>query len=101
VALAPFTLAFHLLTAGGSVWHSLAIRIAARAIVVAALVVGLALSFFLFPSRIFALVLFTNALWLELIFGPYYAVSRNVVAAATLEALWLGWQFAVVLPISL
>lgn len=101
LALAPFTLAFHLLTAGGSPWRSAGVRILGRGIILAVLSLGILLELFFFQTRLFIGVLFVNVLWLELIFGPYYAISRNVIVAATLEALWLGWQLAVVLPISL
>lgn len=100
-ALSPFALAFHLLAAGGSTLRSLALRVAARGIVVAALAAGLVLDFFYFPSRMFTVVLAVNAIWLELVFVPYYARTRNVLSATAIEALWLGWQLAVVLPISL
>jgi dienelactone hydrolase len=99
--LIPFTLAFHLLTAGGSHWRALGTRLLGRAIVIAAISVGLAFEMFGFPTRMFLSVLVVNVLWLELIFGAYYASSRNVLAAAILEAFWLGWQFAAVLTVSL
>jgi len=101
VALLPFTLGFHLLTAGGPPWRGSLVRVLARLLVVAAFSLGIAVGIFGFPLRVFTLVLVVNAVWLELLFGAYYTASRNVLAAAVLEALWLGWQLAAVLTVSL
>ncbi len=99
--LLPFTLGFHLLTSGESAWRSALLRVLARVLVIAAFSLGLLFEIFWFPTRIQVGVLFVTAFQLELVFASYYANSRNVITAATFEALWLGWVLAVVMPASL
>ncbi len=99
--LLPFTFGFHLLTSGDSAWRSALLRVLARVLVIAAFSLGLLFEIIWFPTRILVGVLFVTAFQLELVFAGYYANSRNVITAATFEALWLGWMLAVVMPASL
>jgi len=97
--LFPLFLALGLCLRRGSPRVALAGSLAARLALLAALLLGVSLGFL--PS---ALSLMLPALagffvLAELVATPLYAVSRNVLAVAALEAASLAWLQAAVMPI--
>jgi len=99
VLLLPFTLAFQfLLRRGGTLVSTLASslgRVAILALLVASVRLGIApfVVLLMLPPVAGLFVL------LEVLGASIYASSRNWMVVALLEALWLAWIFAAVLPV--
>jgi alpha-beta hydrolase superfamily lysophospholipase len=99
LVLLPFTLAFHVLLRRGSLLRASLTCLAGRALLVAVLAGGIAAGIappvvsLMLPMLVFVLVL------VEVLCGGVYAVSRDTAVCALVEAGWLAWIFAAVLPI--
>jgi hypothetical protein len=99
VLLTPFQLAFHFLLRRGGTLSAALTCLLGRAVVVAILV--LAVRTGVFPSVVLLMLPVLAGLFVvfELLSSAIYAGSRNHVVAALVEAAWLSWIFAAVLPI--
>ncbi len=96
--LLPFCLASNLLLRQGSTLRATLASLGGHAIVVATLVFGALLQI---TSGIIFLMLpifVTVLLSFEIVATGIYAASRNVTTIAILEALWLAWSFAALMP---
>jgi dienelactone hydrolase len=98
--LLPLAWAFHRLCVRARGWRGALLRIGGRLLALLVVVAGNAAGVFGFPGTIALFVLIAGAVLLEPVFAGFYLRSRNLVAAAGLEALVLGWLFALYLPLS-
>lgn len=98
IFLFPFSFSFHvLLRRGGPVRRTL-LALAGRGITLGALALGGAAGVFASGEGVVARALLPTYGMLEIVFAAYYVRSRNVVPAAVLESLWVGWILAATLP---
>jgi len=97
--LLPFALAFHFLLRRGGVALSTLVsslgRLAVLAVFVGSVKLGIAPFVVLLMVPVLVLLFFL----FEVLGASIYATSRNWKVAAFLEALWLAWIFAAVLPV--
>ena len=99
VILLPFCFATGLLLRQGSTWRASLSSVAGHAILVGVLICGVLLEvtpfvvMLMIPMFVLLLVSF------ELIATGIYAASRNIATIAILEALFMGWIFAAILPL--
>jgi dienelactone hydrolase len=97
--LFPFFLSLGVLLRRGSTRAALAASVAGRLALLGALALGVAAG--ILPGVV-SLLLPTLALsfvLVELVATPLYATSRNVLAVAALESVWLAWFQAATLPL--
>lgn len=99
--LTPFALALQYLLYRPRWWRGTLLRLAARFAIVASIAVGNALGVFGFPGTIAILVLIQSLAIVEPVLAGFYGLSRNVVAAATFDAIVTGWLLALYLPTTL
>jgi dienelactone hydrolase len=99
VALLPLTLAFQILLRRGSPASATAFAVAGRVLILLAFAAGVALGILggvvLLMLPLLALV-FVQA---ELVATPIYAVSRNLMAIAFMDATWLAFIVASGMPV--
>ena len=101
VLLAPFQLALHfLLRRGGTIAATTSSLLGRSAVLV---VLQLAVALGMLSSVVSLMLPVLTALFVlfEVVATSIYATSRNTVAPALIEAGWLAWIFAAVLPITL
>lgn len=98
--LMPLALALQWLACRPQWWRGTLWRLALRIALLAGLVAGNAIGAFGFPGTIAALVLLLAPALLEPVLAGYYLRSRNLLVAATLDALVTGWLFALYLPVT-
>jgi hypothetical protein len=97
--LLPFTLAASLLLRRGSALGAALAALAGRALVMLSVALGVWLGL-LEPVALFVLPPFVLvSLFLEALAAPLYALSRNVLAIALVDAGWLALVLAATLPI--
>jgi hypothetical protein len=101
LGLLPFALASNTFLRRGSAWMSTATVLLGRAVWIVILAVGALLGIIHGVVLLMLPILAGFFVLFEFVALPVYAVSRNVVTVALLEALWLAWIFAAVLPVTL
>ncbi|MCZ6464067.1 MAG: alpha/beta fold hydrolase [Proteobacteria bacterium] len=99
VLLVPFALAFNLLLRRGSTLESVLLCLGGRAIVVVATLIGIAMG--VIPSVVSLMLPFLSFVFvqIEILCGSIYATSRSLIPCVIVEAGWLAWIFAAVLPV--
>jgi pimeloyl-ACP methyl ester carboxylesterase len=98
LCLAPFAVTVQWLASRPRWWHGTLLRLAARVLALASVVAGNALGVFGFPGTIAMLVLIASLVITEPVLAGFYGRSRNVLSAAGIDAVIMGWLFAVLLP---
>lgn len=101
LALFPFTLASNSLLRRGSAWVATLTVLLGRALLVVVLGIGIAMEIVPGVVALMLPMLAGFFVFFELVGVPVYVGSRNVVTVALLEALWLAWIFAAILPVRL
>ena len=101
LALIPFTLSENVLLRRGSAWVSTLTILLGRAVVVVVLGIGVVTEIVPGVVGLMLPLLAGFFFFFEFVALPIYVGSRNVVTVSLLEALWLAWTFAAVLPVNL
>jgi hypothetical protein len=96
--LLPFSFGFQTLTQSKSWTRALALRLAGRAIILAAILVGNSLGLFSFAGTIAFGMLLIGYVLIEIVLTGFYARSDNTLTGAGFEALTVAWLLAVMLP---
>lgn len=101
VLVTPFQLVFHYLLRRGSTLAAALACLAGRAVIAGVLILAVSAGvlsgvvMLMLPVFVLLFVLF------EVLSSAVYATSRNYVVPALIEAGWLAWIFAAVLPVAL
>jgi dienelactone hydrolase len=96
--LLPFFLAFEALVRRGGTLAALGLGLAGKAIVLAMLVVGALVGIVPFVVMLLLAPLFLAFVMQEIAAAALYSASGNRLASAFLQATWLAWQIAALMP---
>lgn len=96
---APFFLAFETLLRRGSPAAAAALGLAGKLLVLALLLAGVFAGIVPFVVILLAVPLFLVLVLAEIAATALYASSGNLLASALLQAAWLGWLIAAMMPI--
>ncbi|HLG01377.1 MAG TPA: hypothetical protein VI916_12985 [Acidimicrobiia bacterium] len=99
--LLPFTFVFHSFLRRGPTARATLSSVAGRILVLVVMQVGAVAGVLPGVLVVIVPVLALIFVLVEIVASAMYSTSRNVVAIALLEALWLGWMISVTVPITL
>jgi dienelactone hydrolase len=95
----PFTLAFQLLLRHGAPRRATLTCALGRVLVLAMLGIGVATGLLSFVVLLMLPALTLVFVLMEILASSLYAASRNLAAVALIDAMWLGFTIAAVMPI--
>jgi dienelactone hydrolase len=99
LGLLPLTLAFNLLLRGGATASATLMALAGRALILLVLFAGVKAGVLDFVLLFMLPTLAAVSLLFEVLASALYAASRNLLAIALLDAAWLAFVMAAVMPV--